>query len=49
MAPPELRSLDATHVASARFLGDSLGMLITYDAKMAQAAGAAGLRVDAPA
>lgn len=44
--PPEVRSLDAIHIALA--LGDELEAVVTYDARMAEAARAAGLRVDAP-
>jgi uncharacterized protein len=46
--PPEVRSLDAIHIASALALGDELEAVVTYDARMAEAARAAGLRVDAP-
>lgn len=46
--PPEVRSLDAIHIASALALGDELEAVVTYDARMAEAARAAGLRVEAP-
>jgi RimJ/RimL family protein N-acetyltransferase/predicted nucleic acid-binding protein len=36
--PPNLRSLDAIHLAAARSLGASLGMVVTYDRRMAEAA-----------
>jgi predicted nucleic acid-binding protein len=42
-----LRSLDAIHLASARALGLTTTVL-TYDARMAQAAARLGLRVSAP-
>jgi len=38
LAPPSLRTLDAIHVATARLLGDDLGVLISYDARMLRAA-----------
>lgn len=44
-----LRSLDAVHVAAALMLAEDLTELITYDARMADAARAAGLRVSSPA
>jgi uncharacterized protein len=46
--PPELRTLDALHLATALSLGADLGVLLTYDRRMLAAAHAAGLRVDAP-
>lgn len=48
MPPPELRSLDAIHLASAELLGSDLGGFITYDARLASAAIAHGLRVVQP-
>jgi len=45
---PALRSLDAIHVATAVLLGADLERFITYDLRQADAARAAGLRVDAP-
>jgi predicted nucleic acid-binding protein len=47
--PPTLRSLDAMHVASALSLGADIGPFLTYDARMQEAATAAGLDVRAPA
>ncbi len=44
-----LRSLDAIHLAAAQALGASLAEVITYDHRMAAAAGDAGLAVVAPA
>lgn len=44
-----LRSLDAIHLASARLLGADLRALVTYDRRMADAAVALGLPVEAPA
>lgn len=46
--PPELRSLDAIHLATAEQLGADLARLITYDDRMAAAAVACGLTVAAP-
>ena len=43
-----LRSLDAIHLAAARTLGDELTALVTYDDRMAAAAGRLGLTVRAP-
>jgi predicted nucleic acid-binding protein len=46
---PELRALDAVHVATATTLAGAVDVVLTYDARMARAAGAAGLTVAAPA
>ncbi len=48
LLPPELRSLDAIHLATAQQLGDSLARVCTYDDRMAEAADALGWRVVAP-
>ena len=48
LAPPELRSLDAIHVAAALAVGPDLTDVITYDAGMAAAARAHGLPVAGP-
>ena len=48
LAPRDLRSLDAIHVATALSIGDDLGDVVTYDARMATAAEAHGLRVISP-
>lgn len=47
--PPTLRTLDAIHVATALVLGEDLGALITYDARLAAAARHAEIEVLAPA
>lgn len=47
--PPALRTLDAIHVATALLLGDDLGALVTYDARLAAAARRAGLEILTPA
>lgn len=49
LAPPQMRTLDAIHVATALGLGDDIEAVVTYDARMAAAARGAGLRVEAPA
>jgi predicted nucleic acid-binding protein len=49
LLPADLRSLDAVHVAAAMSLGDELGDVVTYDARMAAAATAQGLSVVSPA
>ena len=48
MAPAELRSLDAIHLASARQLGSSVSQIVTYDERMADAAQACGWVVSTP-
>jgi predicted nucleic acid-binding protein len=48
MAPMELRSLDAIHLASARELGPSVRQIVTYDGRMADAARAGGWSVASP-
>jgi predicted nucleic acid-binding protein len=48
---PNLRSLDAIHLATAELLvasGKSLNAFVTYDKRLAAAAGQAGLPVIAP-
>ncbi|MCC6554967.1 MAG: type II toxin-antitoxin system VapC family toxin [Polyangiaceae bacterium] len=49
LLPPELRSLDAIHLATASLLGGMLGKVVTYDARMAEAARGLGWSVVAPA
>lgn len=46
--PPQLRSLDAVHLASALAIADSLVSFVAYDARLLDAAAAAGLSVVAP-
>jgi hypothetical protein len=48
LEPDLLRSLDAVHLAAAPDLGDELDGLITYDDRLAEAAGALGIAVVAP-
>jgi hypothetical protein len=47
--PATLRTLDAIHLATAIALGEDLGGLITYDARLSAAARGADLEVLAPA
>lgn len=44
----ELRSLDAIHLASMQAIGDSLGVVITYDRRMAVGARSLGFDVASP-
>lgn len=48
LKPPELRTLDAIHVASALSLGTELLAFVTYDDRQAGAARRAGLPVMRP-
>jgi predicted nucleic acid-binding protein len=48
LEPPELRSLDAIHLASARELGKSIRQIVTYDDRMGEAARTLGWTVVAP-
>jgi uncharacterized protein len=49
LAPADLRSLDAIHLASAELLGSDLRGFVTYDERLATAAAGRGLRVIRPA
>lgn len=46
--PPEVRSLDAIHLATAQQLGSDLGQIVTYDDRMREAARELGLRTATP-
>ncbi len=48
LGPPNLRSLDAIHLATALSL-DGLDAVVTYDRRLADAAADAGLTVASPA
>lgn len=48
LGPPDLRSLDAIHLAVALDLGDDLEGLVTYDERLAAAAMANGVAVVDP-
>lgn len=49
LEPALLRSLDAIHLASARVFGAELGGVVTYDARMRDAAELLGVPVFEPA
>lgn len=46
--PPELRSLDALHLAAAQTLGPDLDGIVAYDRRLLDAAAAAGIEVASP-
>ena len=48
LRPPELRSLDAIHLATAQELGDDLNAIVTYDERMTAAARQLGYRIVQP-
>ena len=48
LRPPELRSLDAIHLATAEELGDDLSALVTYDDRMVNAAKQIGYKIVQP-
>lgn len=48
LAPVELRSLDAIHVASALVLGEAVGVAFAYDERLIQAMAAAGIATASP-
>lgn len=48
LVPPDLRSLDAIHLATAQQLGAGIAQVITYDDRMASAARGLGLKVATP-
>jgi len=48
LRPPELRSLDCLHLATARCLGAHLSAFVTYDERLAEAARWYGLPVTSP-
>jgi predicted nucleic acid-binding protein len=48
ITPPTLRTLDAIHLATALALHDDVDGFVTYDARLARAAGEAGLAVFTP-
>lgn len=47
--PPELRTLDAIHLATALSLGNDLGAFVTYDRRLRDAARAMKIEVLSPA
>lgn len=48
LQPPELRSLDALHLATVRELGSDVSTIVCYDQRMATAARQLGHRVVQP-
>ena len=48
MRPPELRSLDAIHLATAERLRDEISQFVVYDERLADAARQLGHRVSSP-
>jgi hypothetical protein len=48
LPPPELRCLDAIHLATALRLGEELARFVAYNTRLADAARAVGLTVDSP-
>jgi predicted nucleic acid-binding protein len=48
LEPPGMRSLDAIHLAAALGLGADLAAVVTYDARLSDAAQALGLPVIGP-
>jgi predicted nucleic acid-binding protein len=48
LRPPELRSLDAIHLATAHALGEELNALVTYDDRMVTGAKQLGYRIVQP-
>jgi predicted nucleic acid-binding protein len=49
LGPPELRTLNAIHLATALSLGKDLGAVCAYDTCLLDAAAATGVKVVAPA
>ena len=45
---PELRTLDAIHLATALYAGEDLGAMVCYDSRLAQAASNLGVATMAP-
>jgi len=48
LRPPQLRSLDAIHLATARVVGTNLRAFVTYDPRLAGAAAWYGMPVESP-
>ena len=47
--PREMRSLDAVHLGAALTIGSDLGVLVTYDQRLGDAARQSGITVSSPA
>ena len=48
LGPPELRPLDAIHLATALSVGEDLGGMVCYDTRLAEAATGSGIEVLTP-
>jgi predicted nucleic acid-binding protein len=48
LPPPELRSLDAIHLATAQQLGNTLGQFVAYDDRLLRSARQLGLKTANP-
>lgn len=48
LPPPELRSLDAIHLATAQRLGNDLAQFVAYDDRLLRAAHLLGIRTASP-
>jgi len=48
LQPPQLRALDAIHLAAALGIGDDLDAMVVYDRRLAIAAQEAGIRTVSP-
>ena len=48
LEPEIMRSLDAIHLSAALALGDDLGVVVTYDDRMAEGAALLGMNVASP-
>lgn len=48
LGPGDLRSLDAIHLAAALSIGPELGVILTYDSRLRDAATAQGCPVESP-
>jgi predicted nucleic acid-binding protein len=48
LGPDGMRSLDAVHVAAALSLGSDLGVVVTYDERLAETARSQGLETASP-
>jgi len=49
LLPPEVRSLDAIHLATAQQLSGDLDQIVSYDDRMLRAANWLGIRTARPA
>jgi len=48
LRPPDVRSLEAIHLATARELGSDVSQVISYDERMVEAAKGLGLKTASP-